>query len=614
MKVFIVAPSMTMKENENVLTFNEELKKQLDEYGVEYNAVTRRNMERMQLQVVPGSLIIVYNNCLPADGKNEKVEKFIKLAIDVNAEICPVALDKDKRIPTGLISKYQSYDVQEQLRCRSLSEQYIRTIAKIFSRKIIGKAFPTSYSETGEIFLSHRRLDGEDIAARIYDKMIVQEKNAVPFRDVVNVQVGESAQTVIDEAMKSSDVFVFIHTPEANNSEWIQKELRFAMLRNIPILWIQIDGADTETLKMKPSEKPHMRCTSDELDDDHRLTQMVDEIFHKSFEMIMERSNQALESVRQLERLLAENVEVYDQQKMIYHISAKRKGYHYPQRKIEQYYQIFGRTPTEKDICNLKKEIKSKDIDSIAILTNRVVSSSIKQNVVIDRIQDFYYNWKNYIRENDMKEDIGEIIISGAFSDADELFQQSLTDALVLFAKVILRSGHKLTFGAHPTFQELFYEVAAEVDPIHFKNELNMYISNFFLDGDKEKEKEYREKYTLFVTDKKDNRNSSLTEMRKRMIQRNNVKALVCLGGKVKENKKEEGVREEIALAREYNIPVFVVGSVGGCSSVVASEYKSTSWHDLNGASEEVNDKFFGGIDYFDMAEEMIRYLKREGC
>ena len=41
------------------------------------------------------------------------------------------------------------------------------------------------------------------------------------------------------------------------------------------------------------------------------------------------------------------------------------------------------------------------------------------------------------------------------------------------------------------------------------------------------------------------------------MIQRKEVKALVCLGGKIKEYKKDEGIREEIELAREMNIPVF---------------------------------------------------------
>lgn len=87
---------------------------------------------------------------------------------------------------------------------------------------------------------------------------------------------------------------------------------------------------------------------------------------------------------------------------------------------------------------------------------------------------------------------------------------------------------------------------------------------------------------------------------------------LVCLGGKIKENKKDEGIREEIELAQEMNIPVFVVGSVGGCSSKVALEYKSQEWSGLNNAPMELNQEFLEGIDYFSMAQEMINYLGNE--
>ena len=64
---------------------------------------------------------------------------------------------------------------------------------------------------------------------------------------------------------------------------------------------------------------------------------------------------------------------------MIYHISMERKGYHYPQRNIEQYYQIFGRTPTIYDAKKLNIDLASENIDSVAILTNRIVSSSIRK-------------------------------------------------------------------------------------------------------------------------------------------------------------------------------------------------------------------------------------------
>lgn len=97
--------------------------------------------------------------------------------------------------------------------------------------------------------------------------------------------------------------------------------------------------------------------------------------------------------------------------------------------------------------------------------------------------------------------------------------------------------------------------------------------------------------------------------MREEMIGRKEVGALICLGGKIKNDKKEEGIREEIKIARKYNIPVFIVGSVGGCSSVVAEEYKE-AWCDLNNASKDLNEEFRTSIDYFTLAEKLVDFLE----
>lgn len=175
---------------------------------------------------------------------------------------------------------------------------------------------------------------------------------------------------------------------------------------------------------------------------------------------------------------------------------------------------------------------------------------------------------------------------------------------------MIIRGGYQLTFGAHPTFQELFFDVAKEIEPKKYKNMLNMYISKWFLEDSDERRKEFNDKCKVFVTDKKEDRLSSLSEMRKVMIQRDEVKAVICLGGKIKKNREEEGIREEIALAREKGIPVFVVGSVGGCSAVVAKEYENNGFVGLNDAAEELNLMFMKDIDYFGMAQNMLNYLK----
>lgn len=610
MKVYIIDSSITGKAVKESSVFQKELIEQLAIYGVDYSVIYNQNIERCKLNMQKDSLIIVFNEHAMNEDKENGCIEFLLKAIEKKIEIWPVAIDQNSRKPQGIISKKQSYDVWEQLRSRKLDERYLKTIAKVFSRKIIARTFPTCYCENGEVFLSHRRIDGEEIAAQIYDKMVVQSKETTPFRDVVNVKVGDEAQEVIDGEMEKSDIFVFIHTPAAGESDWILKELRFALLRNIPILWVQINDPDIDALKLKPSDKPHLKYQLEDFEKEESIVHIVDEILQKAFELIMDRSNQVLGYIETIENVFGEQLEVVSQEKMIYHVSAVRKGYHYPQRNIEQYYQIFGRTPTLDDARKLKAELNIVDADSIAIITNRVVTCSVQEMVVFDSIQDFCYHWSKYMAEEREEEKSMEIIISGAFPDCDEIYKQSLIDALVLFAKVIIRGGYQLTFGAHPTFQELFFDVAKEIEPKKYKNMLNMYISKWFLEDSDERRKEFNDKCKVFVTDKKEDRLSSLSEMRKVMIQRDEVKAVICLGGKIKKNREEEGIREEIALAREKGIPVFVVGSVGGCSAVVAKEYENNGFVGLNDAAEELNLMFMKDIDYFGMAQNMLNYLK----
>lgn len=612
MKVFIISPQLTMKDTFYADEFNKEIVEQLREYGVNFYEVNNKNISRCQLEIVKDAIIVVYNERNLECKIIDEVQKVLKKAIEKNAQIWPVAIDKEARTPFEIISDKQSYDVWEQLRCRDLGEQYIGTVAQIFARKIIARVFPTCYWEEGEIFLSHRRIDGEKITAKIYDKMLIQAKELNPFRDVVNVRVGDEAQRVIDEVMESSDVFIFLHTAKSGESDWILKELRFALLRQIPVLWVQIDNADINTLKIKPSEQPHLKYATKDFFDDKKLTKIVDTMIQKAFELIMNSSNQILGYVDLLKKMFGNKQYIVNEEKMIYHISVERKGYHYPQRNIEQYYQMFGRTPTLADAQKLNKELNGITADSITILTNRVVSQSVQNNVVFDGIQDFYYHWKQYMEGTQKRVKEMEVVVSGAFPDSDEIFKQSLMDALILFAKAIISNGYELTFGAHPTFQELFYEIAKEISPQDYKERVNMYISEWFLMNNLEKESEYIKKFKLFKVTKKENLNQSLRELRRRMIQRKEVKALVCLGGKVKENKKGEGIREEIELAQKMNIPIFVVGSVGGCSSEVALEYKRKEWSGLNNASVELNQKFLDGIDYFSMAQEMMSYISSD--
>ena len=592
--------------------FQKVVMNQLQVYGINLMEVTSTNVALNKRKLDEKPLVIVYNSGKIQNELDENIEQFLEKAKEKQADIWPVAFSKEARKPVDNISKKQSYDIWEQLRCRGLDKIHISAIAKAFSRKIIARELPTLYNNRGEVFISHRRIDGEEIAALIYDKIKIQEEKLKIFRDVTKVNVGDEAQTEIDEVMKDSEIFIFIHTNKAAESDWILKELRFALLRNIPILWVQIDGADIKKLRIKPSDQPHLSYSSEDFEKEETLTEIVDEILQRAFELIMLNSNKIFDYLETIENLFKSKLQVWDRKKMIYSISMERKGYHYPQRNINQYIQIFGRTVTEKDVDYLREKFRVFNGDSIAILSNKIINISQQNNIVMDSIEDFYYHWENYINGGDKmkRNEKQEIVISGAFPDCDEIYKQSLTDALIKFAKVIVREGYILTFGAHPTFQELFFEVAKQVDPVQALNRLSMFISNWFLNNNSEQEEYYRQNCKLNVVDKMQDLEESLSLMRKKMIQRDEVKALVCLGGKIKTDKSQEGIREEIKLATEYGIPVFIVGSVGGCSAEVALEYKNNGWKELNEASKELNEAFLEEIDYFKLAQSMLKYIE----
>ena len=137
-----------------------------------------------------------------------------------------------------------------------------------------------------------------------------------------------------------------------------------------------------------------------------------------------------------------------------------------------------------------------------------------------------------------------------------------------------------------------------------------MYISKWFEENYSCSKAYYESSATLIETEKNDSLNLSLTTMRKKMIQRKEVSALICMGGKIKKNKEDEGIREEISLAIGNKIPVFVIGSVGGCSSVIASEYKSNDWQDLNDAPLEMNKEFAESLDYVMLSGKLLDYLQ----
>ena len=160
--VYIIEPCLTMYDTSIADRFYRSLENNIKNY-IPVCIVRNTNIACFQHSLSKASLVVVFNG----DLKSDLVRQFIECARKNEAQIFPIAINKFNRKPEEYISEFQSYDVYEQLRLRNLSDNYIELVASDFARNIISAVMPTIYSNRGSIFISHRRIDGEDIAARL---------------------------------------------------------------------------------------------------------------------------------------------------------------------------------------------------------------------------------------------------------------------------------------------------------------------------------------------------------------------------------------------------------------------------------------------------------------
>ncbi len=202
------------------------------------------------------------------------------------------------------------------------------------------------------------------------------------------------------------------------------------------------------------------------------------------------------------------------------------------------------------------------------------------------------------------------LIISGAFPDCEPDYQQYLTDAVHAFARGCLDRMRTIVFGAHPTFQHLIFDMAKRRRPDDFKTVLHMYVSRFFATD--AALQEYAKYASIYPTDAvAGHRAESLTAMRRAMISDPHAVALVALGGKTKAGGHAPGVDEEVDLAREVGLPVFVVGSVGGRSGELAHEWSAgkAKKGTLNSLSAELNRQLLTSVDYVSLTALVLDSL-----
>ena len=579
MKINICSPICTIENNENAMRFYEELVRYINEYTSVNEIASITKINELIDTIERDNLLIIFN--IDKDKKySEKMLKLLKKANEKKALIWPVAMNGNVRLPSKIIAEKQSFDIKEHLENRETAN--VEVIAQIFAREVISEAMPTFYAESRKvIFVSHRRVDGEEIAAKLCDEINLlgrtREVNArrEAFRDVVEVQVGENAQEVIDSALAVSDILIYLHTPKSVESDWIQKEVVYAILNGIPVLWIRIDAADTEKLQIRPSENPHLEFLSKDFTNRKKLEKLVNRIEDMCFRLVMNKRNNVLEQKERYESWADRygiGVTRVDETRQIYKAEYKENRLNkYDRKPFIQYIQYYGRTILEEDVRLFSEYLNTTNSYDTAVM----------------------------VSENEHMEKVGDYIYKNGFIKHMEYWKNQVVET------EIISYGYTLVFGAHPTFQKLIFNIAQEEchDP---KQAVEMYISKWFTyDID-----ELNKYASIIEVEKANNIESSLRAMRNEMMEEHNVAAVIGLGGKIKGG---AGVEKEIKIARKHKLPVFLVGSVGGYTEKETTKlHENNEWNKINDAGSELNEMFRSNLNYRKIFAQMDQYIKRK--
>ncbi len=608
MEIIFCAPELTIPDVKMAEDFYQECKALLDIYIVNMRYIS--SVYQLN-QMIAGEgnkddILVFFTS---ENGEySDPILKLLRKYYNVGCRVWPIAMLNTSacRQPPKPVEAYQSFDVSCRNENRNPLKNNMKAIAQIFARKIIAQALSPLYQDEVLYFISHRRIDGEHIAAKLADELPRLTSERRVYRDVVRVEVGQDAQEDIDENLKVSDVLIFLQTEEAQKSPYIMKELCYALVYNIPVLWIQIDDADYSGMEIVPGEAPALKYKSADFDIPERLVEIAEEIEEQCFQLMMNASNQVYTYVEYLQDMNDKNAITLVKDgnaSLAYEIACEEESRNIYGKKVYRHYiQCFGRNPKENDITSFKKRVSGSEIyqnsDNLFILSNH---GSRERETGDDKIleenyDDYIVNLEN-VAGKEIEKRNKRIILSGAFPVCDEIYKVSLIEALVVYAKEIIRNGYTLVFGAHPTFQKLIFDIGRIYSTdVRYSIEMHMdqrYIKEYDMD-------ELQKKCTLILSD-------GLQAMRERMIHKERDEILICLGGKIKEDKSQQGVDIEVKIAQKEGIPVALVGTVGGRSSEYAHEkIVQDDWSDLNPWDKQLNQQLFYSVNHRLMVRKLL--------
>ncbi|WP_028857215.1 TIR domain-containing protein [Psychrilyobacter atlanticus] len=498
-----------------------------------------------------------------------RLKKVLQEAVEIGMKIFPISTSEENRFPIEILKEKQSFDIVTEKELRGLNDNFIKLIGECFAREVITLNYPAFFGKKMNIFLSHRRNDGER-KARYFKKSLHPEKEHV-FIDLHEIRTAEDAQKKIEANLtEDADILIFVQTETTFESHYQLVELKKAFELDIPVLWVTLGLEKNEyrNLPLHPVGAPHFEIKKFTADN-------VNQITNYAFDMIRLRKQRLLDNVIYKFKSLKEKG-------ITYRALCDKHNLYLINRTSESAFGIETSKMIFKCLC---REYEKEDFESLKSRSEELDTNSntIYINKGEEKELGCRTNLKKYsslLKSRDSQKINGGIIISGSFPENLSLkYQQNIIDSVSIIVEDILNSGGKIIFGSHPTFQGLILEKSKKYNTSTEKK-VKLYASKKFKKFYEVNMEYFHENAEVYEIEEikgeteGESFSLSLTKMREEMINDSEAIALITFGGKDAKDSftKIPGIDEEISLAEKKGIPVYVIGSTGGRSATIVKE------------------------------------------
>jgi hypothetical protein len=212
-----------------------------------------------------------------------------------------------------------------------------------------------------------------------------------------------------------------------------------------------------------------------------------------------------------------------------------------------------------------------------------------------------------------------EIGLSGAVPDrsnwSEPAMDRAILEFVALFSGIIFKYGGRIVHGSHPTFSSVILRQARLHAGLRSRKPVTLVMSELWAKDLTEADIDgMTDVAELIITRQIGNggpteaktRNDSLSAMRRVLIDSQNM--MVAVGGKMHAaDGNIAGIQEEMDLAKEKDVPRFLLAGMGGYAAQYARDLTPSALH--NGLPDEENILLFGTNDVSACVNVLFEHL-----